>query len=77
MVPPGNKATRLSLVNHTAKTIHHSSLSFFQKQKHEKSMQKVLMVKLNEYIFLIDDDDLLDKYNTIWDKLSAEIKKRI
>ena len=40
-------------------------------------MQKVLMVKLNEYIFLIDDDDLLDKYNTIWDKLSAEIKKRI
>ena len=35
------------------------------------------MVKLNEYIFLIDDDDLLDKYNTIWDKLSAEIKKRI
>ena len=35
------------------------------------------MVKLNEYIFLIDDDDLLDKYNTIWDKLSAGIKKRI
>ena len=35
------------------------------------------MVKLNEYIFLIDDDDLLDKYNTIWDKLSTEIKKRI
>ena len=35
------------------------------------------MVKLNEYIFLIDDDDLLDKYNTFWDKLSAEIKKRI
>ena len=35
------------------------------------------MVKLNEYIFLIDDDDLLDKYNTIWDKLSIEIKKRI
>ena len=25
--------------------------------------------------FLIEDDDLLEKYNTIWDKLSADIKK--
>ena len=24
--------------------------------------------------FLIDDDDLLEKYNTIWDKVSADIK---
>ena len=27
--------------------------------------------------FLIEDDDLLEKYNTIWDKVSADIKKLI
>ena len=26
-------------------------------------------------IFLIEDDDLLEKCNTFWDKLSADIKK--
>ena len=25
--------------------------------------------------FLIEDDDLLEKYNTIWDEVSADIKK--
>ena len=25
--------------------------------------------------YLIEDDDLLEKYNTIWDKVSADIKK--
>ena len=25
--------------------------------------------------FLIEDDDLLEKYNTIWDKVSADAKK--
>ena len=25
--------------------------------------------------FLIEDDDLLEKYNTIWDKVSADTKK--
>ena len=25
--------------------------------------------------FLIEDDDLLEKYNTIWDKVSSDIKK--
>ena len=25
--------------------------------------------------FLFEDDDLLEKYNTIWDKVSADIKK--
>ena len=25
--------------------------------------------------FLVEDDDLLEKYNTIWDKVSANIKK--
>ena len=24
--------------------------------------------------FLIEDDDLVEKYNTIWDKVSADIK---
>ena len=32
--------------------------------------------KLNGF-FLIEDNDLLEKYNAIWDKVSAEIKKRI
>ena len=27
--------------------------------------------------FKIEDDDLLEKYNTIWDKVSADIKKKI
>ena len=25
--------------------------------------------------FLTEDDDLLEKYNTIWDKVTADIKK--
>ena len=25
--------------------------------------------------FLIEDDDVLEKYNTIWDEVSADIKK--
>ena len=27
--------------------------------------------------FLIEDDDILGKFNTIWDKDSTDIKKRI
>ena len=27
--------------------------------------------------FLIEDDDLLEKYNIIWDEVSADIKKKI
>ena len=35
-----------------------------------------MMLKLNGYVFwLNEDDDLLEKYNTIWDKVSAHIKK--
>ena len=34
-----------------------------------------MMDKLNGCIFLIEDDDLLEKYNTIWNKVSADIKK--
>ena len=28
-------------------------------------------------VFLIEDDDLLEKYNTIWDKVSVDIKEGI
>ena len=28
-------------------------------------------------VFLIEDDGLLKKYNNIWDKVSADIKKEI
>ena len=35
-----------------------------------------MMDKLNGWMyFLIGDDDLLEKYNTIWDKVTADIKK--
>ena len=27
--------------------------------------------------FLIEDDDLLEKYNTIWDKISADVKRNL
>ena len=27
--------------------------------------------------FLIEDDELLEKHNTIWDKVSADIKKNL
>ena len=27
--------------------------------------------------FLIEDDDLLEKYDTIWNKFSADVKKQI
>ena len=32
-------------------------------------------VQTKRMYFLIEDDDLLEKYNTIWDKVSADIKK--
>ena len=35
------------------------------------------MDKVNGCIFIIEDDDLLEKYNTIWDKVSTDIKKEI
>ena len=34
-----------------------------------------MMDKLNGCIFLIESDDLLEKYNIIWDKVSADIKE--
>ena len=35
------------------------------------------MRKLIGYIFLIKDDDLLNKYNTIQDKISADAKTEL
>ena len=35
-----------------------------------------MMDKLTGW-FLIEDDDLLEKYNNIWDKVGTDIKKRI
>ena len=34
-----------------------------------------MMVKLNGCIFVIKNDDLLKKYNAIWDKINADIKR--
>ena len=34
-----------------------------------------MMDKLNGWNFLIEDDDLLEKYNTICDKVSFDINK--
>ena len=45
-----------------------------------------MLLKTNAYVkhydeqtkwmyFLIEDDDLLEKCNTMWDKVSADIKK--
>ena len=47
-------------------------ISCFLKQA---QMQQVMMDKLNVCIFLIEDDDLCEKYNAVWDKVSADIKK--
>ena len=39
------------------------------------SKSKINKTKINGCFFLIADDDLLEKCNTIWDKVSADIKK--
>ena len=35
------------------------------------------MEKTKWMYFLIEDDDLLEKYNTIWDKVSPYINKNL
>ena len=35
-------------------------------------MLEVLIVKLNGWFFLIEDDDSLEKFNTIWDKINSD-----
>ena len=53
MVPTGNKAKRLSLVNHTTKTIHHHHQDTNQDSELKKHLKKqspspVLMEDLND-----------------------------
>ena len=36
-----------------------------------------MMTKTTWIYFLIEDDDLLERYNTIWDKVIADIKKKL
>ena len=38
-------------------------------------MEMIIINKLNGCIILIEDDDLQEKYNTIWNKVNADIKK--
>ena len=40
------------------------------------NIEKTLM-KLNIYIFLIKDDELLEQYNEIWEKLKNSLKKEL
>ena len=53
---------------------------------HKVKLLHIILPKTSAYVksydeqtkcmyFLIEDDDLLEKYNTIWDKVSAGIKK--
>ena len=37
-------------------------------------MSKAAMDKLNGCIFIIENDDLLEKYKSIWDKVRADKK---
>ena len=48
----------------------------------------IMFPKTSEYVnsydgqskwmhFLIEDDDLLEKYDTVWDKVSADIKRNL
>ena len=56
--------------NHKVKSLH----IMLPKNKH---LCKKLWWTTKWTCFLIEDDDLLEKYKTIWDKVSADIKKRI
>ena len=53
---------------------------------HEVKPLHIMLPKTDAYVknydgqtkwmhFLIENDDLLEKYNSIWDKVSADIKK--
>ena len=43
---------------------------------HKVKPLHIMLPKTNAY-FLIEDDGLLEKYNTNWDKVSANIKKNL
>ena len=34
-------------------------------------------VQTKQMCFLIEDDDVLKKFNTIWDKVTADIKRKV
>ena len=51
-----------------------------------KKLLHIMLPKISAYVksydgqtkrmyFMIEDDDLLEKYNTIWEKVSSDIKK--
>ena len=53
---------------------------------HKVKPSRIMLPKTSAYVkgydgqttwmyFVIEDDDLLEKYNTFWDKVSAEIKR--
>ena len=55
---------------------------------HKVKPLHIVLPKTNAYVksydgqtkwidFLIEEDDLLEKYNNIWDKVSTDIKKEI
>ena len=51
-------------------------LSHYIKCFKNKSVRKKLLWSTKWMSDLIGDDDLMEKYNTIWDKVSADIKKK-
>ena len=55
---------------------------------HKVNSLQIMLPKISTYVkrydgqtkwmyFLTENDDLLKKYNTIWDKVSADIKKNL
>ena len=62
--------------------------NFFTYNDHKVKPLHVMLPKTSAYIkmydgktkwmyFLIKDDDFLEKHNTIWDKVSTDIKKNL
>ena len=39
-------------------------------------MQALMLDKTKWVYFLIENDELLEKYNTIWDQFSADIRRK-
>ena len=64
----------------------HKYLIGYLYNDHKVKPLQIMLPKTSAYVksydgqtkwmyFLIEDDDLLEKYNTIWDKVSADINK--
>ena len=43
----------------------------------KKTINTIKYIKTKWMYFLIKDDDFFEKYNTIWDKASTNIKRKI